>query len=77
MILDTCITSLVSSYEVQIDYANNDGHFTETSIVPGNITSVMMSDYFPGHPLSDTTYNITVFAVNEGGRGAPIAPTCK
>ena len=36
-----------------------------------------MSDYFPGHPLPDTTYNITIVAVNEGGRGITNAPTCK
>ena len=36
-----------------------------------------MSDYFPGHPLPDTTYNITVVAVNEGGRGITNAPICK
>ena len=35
-----------------------------------------MSDYFPGHPLPDTTYNITVVAVNEGGRGITNAPAC-
>ena len=75
-ILDTCTTSLISSYEVQIDYTGSDGHSTERSDVPGNITSILMSDYFPGHPLPDTTYNITVVAVNEGGRGITNAPTC-
>ena len=77
LILNTCTTSLISSYEVQITYSNNNGHSTDISIVPGNVTSVMMSDYFPGHPLPDTTYNITVVAVNEGGRGVATAPICK
>ena len=46
-------------------------------IVPGNITSVMMLDYFPGHPLPDTKYTITVVAINEGGRGTSNTPTSK
>ena len=77
LILNTCTTSSISSYEIRIVYSNNDGRSTETGIVPGNVTSVMMSDYFPGHPLPDTTYNITVIAVNEGGRGIAKAPICK
>ena len=77
LILNTCTTSLISSYQVWIDYTNKDGHSTDTSIVPGNIASVMMSDYFPGHPLPDSTYNITVVAVNEGGRGVANARICK
>ena len=76
-LLDTCTTSLISSYEVRIDYTNKDGRSTDTSIVPGTITSVMMSDYFPGHPLPDTNYTITVVAINEGGRGTSNIPTCK
>ena len=76
-LLDTCTTSLISSYEVRIDYTNKDGRSTDTSIVPGTITSVMMSDYFPGHPLPDTNYTFTVVAANEGGRGASNIPTCK
>ena len=75
-ILDTCTTSLISSYEVQIDYTGSDGRLTERSNVPGNITSILMSDYFPEHPLPDTNYAITVVAVNEGGRGITNAPTC-
>ena len=75
--LDTCTTSLISSYEVRIDYTNKDGRSTDTSIVPGNITSVMMSDYFPEHPLPDTKYTITVVAINEGGRGTSNTPTSK
>jgi len=61
---------------VQIDYINNGGHSTERSSVPGDITSILMSDLFVGHPLPDTTYNITVIAVNEGGCSIPNAPTC-
>ena len=77
LILDTCTTSLINSYAVRIDYFNNDVCLTDTSIVPGNITSVMMSDYFPGHPLPDTNYTITVVAINEGGRGTSNIPACK
>ena len=76
LILNPCTTSLISNYEVQIDYTNNDGHSTDSSSVPGNISSILMSDYFPGHPLSNTTYNISVIAVNEGGRGIANTPTC-
>ena len=76
LILNSCTTSLISGYEVQILYTNNDGRSTDSRSVPGNITSVLMSDYFPGHPLSNTTYNISVSAVNEGGRGIVNTPTC-
>ena len=77
LILNPCTTSLISSYEVQINYiTNNGGHSTDSSRVPGNITSILMSDYFPGHPLSNTTYNITIVAVNEGGRGIANTPEC-
>ncbi|XP_065915415.1 receptor-type tyrosine-protein phosphatase eta-like isoform X2 [Dysidea avara] len=77
-ILNLCTTSLISSYEVQIDYTNNDGHSTYSRSVPSNITSVLMSDLFVGHPLPGTTYNIVVVAVNEGGHGVATCntPTC-
>ncbi|XP_065915205.1 uncharacterized protein [Dysidea avara] len=75
-ILNLCTTSLISSYEVQINYTNNDGRSTDSSSVPGNITSVLMSDLFLGHPLPGTTYNITVVAVNEAGHGVANTPTC-
>jgi len=74
--INTCTTSPISSYEVQIDYINNGGRSTERSSVSGDITSILMSDLFAGHPLPDTTYNITVIAVNEGGRSIANAPTC-
>ena len=76
LILNPCTTSLISSYEVQIDYTNNDGRSTDSRSIPGTISSILMSDYFPGHPLSNTTYNISVIAVNEGGRGIANTPTC-
>ena len=63
--------------QIQIDYSNNDSRSTDSSIVPGNITSVMMSNYFPGHPLPDTNYTITVVAINEGGHGTSNISTCK
>ncbi|XP_065915150.1 mucin-17-like isoform X4 [Dysidea avara] len=75
-ILNLCTTSLISSYEVQIDYTNNDGRSTDIRSVPGNIVSVLMSDLFVGHPLPGTTYNIAVVAVNEGGRGVANTPIC-
>jgi len=76
--LSPCTTSLISSYEVHINYfTNNGGHSTDSSKVPGNITSIFMSEYFRGHPLSSTMYNITVIAVNEGGRGIADTPECK
>ena len=75
-ILNLCTTSLINSYEVQIDYPNNDGRSTDIRSVPGNIVSVLMSDLFVGHPLPGTTYNIAVVAVNEGGRGVANTPIC-
>jgi len=35
------------------------------------MTAVNMSDYFPGHPLVNTQYHVTVSAENSRGRGAP------
>ena len=75
-ILNLCTTSLISSYEVQINYSNNDGRSSDSRSVPGNITSVLMSDLFLGHPLLGTTYNIAVVAVNEAGHGVANTPTC-
>ena len=73
VIEDTCKTSSISGYVVQINYTmsadwlNSDSSAT----IPADTTEILMSDYFQGHPMTMTAYKILVFALNEGGRSEP------
>jgi len=74
MIEDTCKTSSISGYVVQINYtvsADLSNSDSSTTTIPADTMEILMSDYFQGHPMTITSYKIIVFALNEGGRSEP------
>ena len=66
--MDTCSTAPITSYEIELDYVNDNLQYT---IVVKNIsnstTCILMSEYFTGHPIEGITYDATIYAVNERG----------
>ena len=76
MIENVCHTSAISHYMVQISYSRSGDKSVKSGYsakIPANRTSILMSEEFKNHPMIMTTYNITVFAFNEGGRSNPSA----
>ena len=72
VIENACNTSPINGYMVQINYTRNNNPISNCSdTIPANSTSILMSNAFPDHLFPMTTYNITVFALNEGGRSEP------
>ena len=67
---DPCTTAPITSYDVQLDFDHDRSSFSICiSNISSEITCILMSKYFPNHPITNVKYEVIVFAVNERGRG--------
>jgi len=73
--IDSCTTTPITHYEVQLNYTSDGHHHSITSNeIPNDITFIFMSQYFRGHPMPNVEYTVTIFALNEGGYSTPSTP---